>query len=743
MILEVAINIPIFYTYYYLYNNNGSYTSPLIGRRVSIPFRNKKSWGIITNTFDSIKNIPSLASTKKKITLKEIISIIDETPIYDESLIKLLLWASNYYHYPIGQTLFSALPKAIKNDDKIKEEQIKIWFLKDKDYSTKVSRKSKKTLEVISTLEKQDITDTEMKDLGVSISTISKLKELNIIDFYFKSLEHKIWHKTCENILKNTPLKLNNEQQNALKDITSSNNFNCFFINGVTGSGKTEVYLQVIEHYLKQKKQVLVLIPEINLTKQTIDRFRNRFNVEIVKNNSSLSEKEKLISFNKIRNDEAAILIGTRSSLFFNFKNLGLIIIDEEHDESYKQGDSLLYSARDTAIMLAKIKNIPIVLGSATPSIETFLNAKTGKYKELKLRNRAGNAKKIIFTLSDMKKENLIFGLTATMIKEIERTIFEGNQALIMLNKRGYANQYVCHHCGHIFTCNHCSKNLIFHKQENYLQCHHCEKKYPIPYVCPKCSSNNLKTIGIGTEQLKENLQNLFPKANIAQIDRDTTKTKTALNNYLEKITNNEYQILIGTQMLAKGHHFPNVTFVGILDVDFALYSNDFKSIEKLAQLITQVSGRAGRADKQGYVCIQTLQPDNKIFSMIKNDNYDYICDYILYQRQLALLPPYSYLAIIKACSKNKNSVITNLSYVLNILNLACKNITNDSITISPPYPSSIERRKDKYNYQILIQSNSRKNLAYLLSVFTAQIGSLPIKSNVQYAIDVDPSFIM
>jgi primosomal protein N' (replication factor Y) len=268
-------------------------------------------------------------------------------------------------------------------------------------------------------------------------------------------------------------------------------------------------------------------------------------------------------------------------------------------------------------------------------------------------------------------------------------------------------------------------------------------KKYPIPYECPKCSSNNLKCIGIGTEQLKENLLNLFPNANIAQIDRDTTKTKTALNDYLEKITNNEYQILIGTQMLAKGHHFPNVTFVGILDVDFALYSNDFKATEKLAQLITQVSGRAGRENKQGYVCIQTLQPEHKIFSMIKNDNYDFLCDDILSQRKLAHLPPYSYIAIIKACAKHKNAVITNLSHVLNILKLACKNITNDVVTISPPYPSSVERRKDKYNYQILIQSNSRKNLAYLLNVFTEQIGTLPIKSNVQYAIDVDPSFIM
>jgi primosomal protein N' (replication factor Y) len=743
MILEVAINIPIFNTYYYLYNNNDSYTLPLRGRRVSVPFRNKKSWGIIINTFDSIEQIPSLVSTKKKISLKEIQSIIDETPIFDEGLMKLLLWASNYYHYPVGQTLFSALPKAIKNDEKIKEEQIKIWFLKDKDYSTKISHRSKNALKVISVLEKQDLTDDKIKELDVPISTINNLKKLDIIDFYLKNAEYKIWHQKYDNILKTPPLQLNTEQQNALKQITSVNDFNCFFINGVTGSGKTEVYLQVIEHYLKQKKQVLVLIPEINLTKQTIDRFRNRFNVEIVKNNSSLSEREKLISFNKIRNEEAAILIGTRSSLFFNIKNLGLIIIDEEHDESYKQNDSLLYSARDTAIMLAKFKDIPIVLGSATPSIETYLNAKTGKYKELKLRNRAGNSKKIIFSLSDMKKENLIYGLTATMIKEIERTISEGNQALIMLNKRGYANQYVCHHCGHIFTCNHCSKNLIFHKQENYLQCHHCEKKYPIPYECPKCSSNNLKCIGIGTEQLKENLLNLFPNANIAQIDRDTTKTKTALNDYLEKITNNEYQILIGTQMLAKGHHFPNVTFVGILDVDFALYSNDFKATEKLAQLITQVSGRAGRENKQGYVCIQTLQPEHKIFSMIKNDNYDFLCDDILSQRKLAHLPPYSYIAIIKACAKHKNAVITNLSHVLNILKLACKNITNDVVTISPPYPSSVERRKDKYNYQILIQSNSRKNLAYLLNVFTEQIGTLPIKSNVQYAIDVDPSFIM
>jgi primosomal protein N' (replication factor Y) len=449
---------------------------------------------------------------------------------------------------------------------------------------------------------------------------------------------------------RDTVLTLNGEQAVALQAITASkDNFNVFLLDGVTGSGKTEVYLHAIEAMLQAGKQSLVLVPEISLTPQTIARFRARFPVPIAALHSSLSDGERMAAWLAARSGEARIVIGTRSAIFTPFADLGLLIVDEEHDLSFKQQDRFRYHARDMAVMRASQNNIPVVLGSATPSLESLLNAKRGRYQLLKLPVRAGGASLPTFNILDIRRQKLQEGLSPTLLQAMREQLSAGNQVMLFLNRRGFAPVLFCGECGWIAGCKRCDARMVYHRSPAEMRCHHCDTRRPIPKTCESCHSQQVEPVGLGTQRVEEILHAEFPSMPVIRVDRDTTRNKDDLHELLAQINQQQPSILLGTQMLAKGHHFPQVTLVGIIDADSGLFSADFRAAEQMGQLLMQVSGRAGRAEKPGVVMIQTRCPDHPHLQKLIYEGYAAFAESLMSEREQFLLPPYSYSAVFRA----------------------------------------------------------------------------------------------
>ncbi|HLB57472.1 MAG: hypothetical protein A3C55_06795 [Gammaproteobacteria bacterium RIFCSPHIGHO2_02_FULL_42_13] len=657
-LLSIALNKHVYTAFDYQLDSNETI---LPGMRVTVPFRNKTSVGIILEE----KQSTSIALHK----LKKIISIVDSEPLLTPELLTLCLWAADYYHYPIGEVLFHALPIKLRRQP------------------TKTRKK---------------------KDAAQTQTTLTK------------------------------KIKLNATQANAVQAITTAfDHFQCFLLHGVTGSGKTEVYLQTIEQLLKQDKQALILVPEIALTPQMIERFNSRFEQRIATIHSGLNPTERLDAWQKAKSDEAKIIIGTRSAIFTPFKKLGLIIIDEEHDSSFKQQDGFRYSARDLAITRAYFENIPIMLGSATPSLETLKNAKENKYVTLSLPERVGNAIHPSYHLIDTRGQYLENGLSRTLIDRISMHLQQGNQVLIFLNRRGFSPILQCHACGFIATCERCEASMTFHqtKTKTYLQCHHCETKLQIMPQCPHCNATELTPIGAGTERLETALQQHFPAIPIVRIDRDSTERKESLNDMLEQIQQGHRQILVGTQILAKGHHFPNVTLVGVINADNGFFSNDFRATEKLGQLLTQVAGRAGRAEKPGEVYIQTHHPEHPLLKTLIETNYNDFAQSLLIERVESNLPPYSYFALVHA----KSFDMKKPELFLKKLKQLAMPFVSEQIKIQGPVLSPITKRQGYYRAQLLLQSNHRSALHQTLTKLIEQINQMKSANTVKWALDIDP----
>uniref|UniRef100_UPI003FF074EE replication restart helicase PriA n=1 Tax=Succinivibrio sp. TaxID=2053619 RepID=UPI003FF074EE len=524
-----------------------------------------------------------------------------------------------------------------------------------------------------------------------------------LVKLFNENIESNKFYENANEILKETPPKPNLEQQNAILTISNCHGFNTFLLNGITGSGKTEVYLRVIENVLKEGKAVLILVPEIALTPQTFDRFYRRFNVPVSSMHSALSDRERLDAYIDMATSKSGILIGTRTALFTPIPNLGLIVIDEEHDSSFKQNDSFRYHARNLAIMRAKLNNCPIVLGSATPSLETIYNVQKGVYQKIDLTIRAGGATVPNFELIDLRNEPLTDGLKTGICQTLEDEIGEetakGNQVLLFLNRRGFAHHLVCHQCGHVFVCPNCDNLLTVHKKANRLQCHVCENFYEIPKTCYVCGNDELVEQGFGTEQVSEFLEHRYPDIGVERIDRDSVTTKKQLETKLNRIRQGTSKIMLGTQMLAKGHDFPDVTLVGILDVDSSLFSDDFRSLENTAQLLTQVSGRSGRGKKQGKVVIQTHHPDNLLINQLidPNCNYMTIADDLLETRKSMMLPPFSSQAFILCNSQNRTKAFNFLSDVYRKLN----NLKDDypNLALTHVLSDKMEKVQNRYHF--------------------------------------------
>ncbi|MCO5624668.1 primosomal protein N', partial [Pseudomonas aeruginosa] len=535
-------------------------------------------------------------------------------------------------------------------------------------------------------------------------------------------------------------LPLNPEQRAAFEAVRASHGgFHCFLLAGVTGSGKTEVYLQLIRETLAAGRQALVLIPEINLGPQTLARFERRFNARIALLHSALTDRERLDAWLAARDGEADIVIGTRSALFTPLKRPGLIIVDEEHDASYKQQDGLRYHARDLALVRARLENVPILLGSATPALESLHNAQAGRYGLLRLTQRAGGAHPPKFIRLDVKSMPLDAGLSRPLQQAIGDTLAAGQQVLVFLNRRGFAPTLLCHDCGWISQCPRCDARMTVHQGSGELRCHHCDHRQRPPMNCPQCGKLDLRPVGAGTERAEERLRILFPNHPVLRIDRDSTSRKHAMRDLFATINSGEPCILVGTQMLAKGHHFPRVTLVAILDADGGLFSADFRASERMAQQIVQVAGRAGRAEEPGRVLIQTHLADHPLLVQLTEDGYFAFAEQALSERRAAGLPPFAHLALLRAEAHKPGQAEAFLDSACSAAEQLLEQMGGPEVELLGPVPAPMERRAGKHRAQLLLQCMSRAPLHRLLTPWLQSLEQLPGGRQVRWSLDIDP----
>lgn len=537
--------------------------------------------------------------------------------------------------------------------------------------------------------------------------------------------------------LKPSELPLNKYQQDAIIAIKQeSAHFSAFLLEGITGSGKTEVYLEMVLSMLQAGKQALILVPEISLTPQTLDRFQQRFGHLVVSFHSQVTPAKRRDAFLKIQQQTASVVVGTRSALFMPFKNLGLIIIDEEHDASFKQQEGFRYSARDLAVLRAKLLDIPIVLGSATPSFESLCNVEKGKYRYLQLPNRATNVALPKVDILDVRHNKLNAGLSAQLIHRIKIALEKKQQVLLFINRRGFAPVFMCYDCGWFAVCNRCETRLTFHLKKYRLVCHHCERVALKPECCPECKSPNVNTVGQGTEKIEATLGELFPDITMVRVDSDTTMQKENLTRFLEQARNNEAQLLIGTQILAKGHHFPHLALVAIIDADGGLFSLDFRAQERMAQLLIQVCGRAGRVHQAGEVVIQTFHPQHPFMQKIAKQHYQSLAQSLLQERNQAGLPPYAHFALIRANHVEPTLPMQFLEATQNHLQ---QKFSEPIISIKGPIPSPLPKKQGRYHFQLLLHTQNRSILHQALGYSTHFLETAKIGKKVRWSLDIDP----
>lgn len=725
-IARVALPVPLDKQFDYLIPPT---LFPVIGGRVSVPFGRQTLVGIVTAMVQD--------SDFPREQLKPIKAVLDQQPVWSDTLYALLQWCSQFYQYPLGETLHHALPSALRKGKAADFAAQIEWRLTEagKNQCLVGFGRAVKQAQVMQMLESGALSHHTFVESGISTSVLNTLAEKG----WIVSVEHQpkvqTWATPVE--AESDKPKLNAEQAIAIATVNNQPGFGCYLLEGVTGSGKTEVYLNLIQPVLERGQQALVLVPEIGLTPQTINRFRRRFNVPVEVIHSGLNDTERLNAWLAARDHIAGIVIGTRSALLTPFAQLGIIIVDEEHDASYKQQDGLRYHARDVAVMRAAKEQIPIVLGSATPALETLHNAQSGKYHHLTLTQRAGGARATTNKVLDIKGVYLDSGLSAPLIAEMRRHLSAGNQVLLFLNRRGFSPALMCHECGWIAECQRCDAYYTFHQQSREIRCHHCGSQRAVIHQCQSCGSTHLVTVGVGTEQLEAKLAELFPDYRAVRIDRDSTRRKGSLEAALTAIRRGEYQILIGTQMLAKGHHFPDVTLVALLDVDGSLYSSDFRASERLAQLFIQVAGRAGRASKAGEVILQTHHPEHHLLQALVRNNYADFAQAALAERRLAQLPPYTFLTLLRAEANDAELVEGFLRQVRHTLE--AHPLFDEQCMVMGPTPAPLARRAGKSRWQLLLQTPKRSQMQRLLASAKPAIALLPSAKKVRWSVDIEP----
>ena len=728
-LVEVLIPIPLMEKFSYLPPKNNSNLLKQ-GSRVLVPFGKRTLVGVVWSFSDRDKSL------KRK--YKHIKEVLDEVPLLDTNSIHLAEWSSRYYHYPLGEIISYFFPPSLRKGKEAKFRESQYLELTSKGSFLEEESLSRAPIQqkLISILkDKKEITLKSAQAFGVSNAVVNGLIEKGFVNRFSRELSP---YKKLENKQLSSPKQLNPEQNKAVNAIKKAKDKNTtFLLDGITGSGKTEVYLQAIQEVINEGKQALILIPEIGLAPQAEERFREYFGDRVMSFHSAKNEREKVDAWLGASRGLVDIIIGTRSSVFLPMKNLGIIVVDEEHDLSFKQMEKFRYSARDMALYRAKLEKIPVVLASATPSLETLKNVQEEKYKVLKLNKRATGASLPTFHAVDLKGKELHEGLSKELLEATQTELDKGNQVLIFLNRRGYAPSLICKVCGWISNCDRCDALMTVHKNPLKLHCHHCEAQKPYPSKCQSCGSDDFLTYGFGTERVEEFLRGYFPDTKTLRIDSDSTRKKESLNEYFDEIKKGEPIILLGTQLLAKGHHFPNVTLVGIIDADSGLFSADFRGSERVAQLMTQVSGRAGRDKKPGRVILQSYCLDHPQIEEIITGSYEKFAKRLLEERKSYKIPPFSFQA--KIFAESPKSLVSR-DFILNILNQSkIEKQISSNVRIVGPLPSIMEKKSGVYRWELSIFSSNRSNLHKFLDVMQSRLYEPKLTKQVRWSIDVDP----
>lgn len=697
------------------------------GQRVLVPFGRREVVGVIT-ALAADSDLP-------RDRLKPALRRLDDEPLWMPQELTLLLWAADYYHHSPGEALHTALPALLRQPRPARHAGVRRLRLTGEGAAADPQSMKRAP--------RQSALLTLLREHPDGISDDAIERHLDNWRPAAKSLLEKGWLVAEEGpclppppAATGSPPPLNTGQRAAVTAIGEClDRFQAFLLEGVTGSGKTEVYLAAIEEVLAAGRQVLVLVPEIGLTPQLLARFRDRFPVPIAALHSGLADGERLCAWLAAREGSAPIVVGTRSAVFVPFRDLGLIVVDEEHDPSLKQQDGFRYSARDVAVMRANRGRIPIVLGSATPSLESRHNAAAGRYRHLLLPERAGGAMPPAMRVIDLRHQPMREGLSQALKQAIGRHLSAGGQVLVFLNRRGYAPTLLCHDCGWVSQCSRCDAHFILYAGSRRQRCHHCGAERPVPVQCPDCGSPDLRPVGQGTERLEESLREAFPEAGLVRIDRDSTRRKGAMDDLLDAIRSGRARLLIGTQMLAKGHHFPDVTLVAIVDADQGLFSADFRASERMAQLIVQVAGRAGRAERAGEVLIQTHFPEHPLLRQLIERDYAHFAELALSERREALLPPFSHLALLRAEATDADAPLA----FLEAARAEAEAIGHDGVWLLGPVPAPMERRAGRTRAQLLLQASDRAALHRLLSAWAPRVEGMKTGRKVRWSLDVDP----
>ena len=724
-VVAVALPCPLNQLFDYLPPSGAS--PPPVGVRVRVPFGPRRALvGVVAG------HLP--ASQLPAQRLKRIATVLDTEPLWSAELLGLLRWAADYYHHPLGEVIAAALPTLLRQGRPAQIAGVTEWHATEAGRSANPRALGRAPLRrrVLEALRRAPGGLSQAELAEVSPNWKSAMRALRANGWAEERARDCLAPVTAPAV---SPPALSSAQQAALDAILgAARGYRCHVLHGVTGSGKTEVYLRAIEQVLARGQQALVLVPEIGLTPQLVSRFRGRFAVPIAVLHSALTDQERLCAWLAARAGHAPIVLGTRSAVFAPFRALGLIVVDEEHDSSYKQQEGFRYSARDLAVTRAARERIPIVLGSATPALETLKNARDGAYALVELPDRAGAAALPAVRVLDMRRLKPADGLSAPLREALARRLARAEQSLLFLNRRGFAPACMCHDCGWVAACRRCDARLVVHARSRELRCHHCGAEQPLPARCPSCQGDALRALGEGTERVESALQRLFPNARIERIDRDSTRRKGALEEKLARVAAGEADILVGTQMLTKGHDFPNVTLVGVVNADQGLYSADFRAPERLMQQILQVAGRAGRADKPGEVLIQTWHPQHPLFAALQHHNFKEFADFALAERAAAALPPYSHLALLRAESTRSGAALGFLRAAR-----ACRCDGVQEVQLFDPVASPMERRAGRYRAQLLIQCAQRRPLHAFLRAWLPEISTLPLAKRVRWSLDVDP----
>nr|WP_284060363.1 primosomal protein N' [Pseudomonas sp. NW5] len=702
------------------------------GVRLRVPFGRRELIGVLVATAEH--------SEIDAERLRDAIALLDTRPLLPPALFELCLWSAIYYQHSLGDTFAWALPNLLRQGEPAERVEERFWQIVPgaRADDPRLARAPRQRM-ALTTLAQHPhgINQNLLEQFQLSRDSLKILHDKGLVQVTRRlprpAEHHGAW-------LIQPELVLNEEQRSAFEAVRAGfGRFHPCLLAGVTGSGKTEIYLQLIRETLEAGKQALVLIPEINLGPQTLKRFARRFNARIALLHSALTDRERLEAWQSAREGSAQIVIGTRSALFTPLKAPGLIIVDEEHDASYKQQEGLRYHARDLAVMRARLERVPLLLGSATPSLESLHNAEQGRYALLRLNQRAGQARTPRLERLDVRSRPLDSGLSPPLQRLIGETLAAGQQVLVFLNRRGFAPSLLCHDCGWLAQCPRCDARMTLHQRSGELRCHHCDHREAPPTDCPQCKHVDLRPVGVGTERSEERLRLLFPDYPVLRIDRDTTARKGSLEALLAQVQQGEPCILVGTQMLAKGHHFPRVTLVAILDADGGLFSADFRASERMAQLIVQVAGRAGRAEEPGRVVIQTHLADHPLLVQLTEQGYFAFAEQALAERRAAGLPPFAHLALLRADALQPQQAEQFLEDAAQLAYPLAGDEQQPSVQVLGPVPAPMERRAGRYRAQLLLQASSRAELHRLLGPWVLALESLPGSRTVRWSLDVDP----